>query len=157
MLFHGQAHTERELYVNKDMFFENLEETSLIGHRVVYDYINCTGIKMQDFTVANDLKLSCKGAHVKYVAALEEKREEKKSFNKNNKIKVLCEEIADVKTQKLNLESCIGTLKKDTDALFLECDSKTNAKEVLEIVAKSNAFRKSAIEKESMIVDLAKE
>ena len=48
-------------------------------------------------------------------------------------------------------------MKKDTDALFLECDSKTNAKEVLEIVAKSNAFRKSAIKKESMIVDLAKE
>ena len=102
-------------------------------------------------------KLSYKGAHVKDVAALEEKREEKKSFDKNNKIKVLWEEIADVKTQKLNLESCIGTLKKDTDALFLECDSKTNAKEALEIVAKSNAFRKSAIEKESMIVDLAKE
>ena len=35
-------------------------------------------------------------------------------------------------------------------------DSKINAKEVLEILAKSNAFRKSAIKKEIMVVDLAK-
>ena len=33
-------------------------------------------------------------------------------------------------------------------------DSKTNAKETLEIVAKSNAIIKSVIEKEIMIVDL---
>lgn len=38
----------------------------------------------------------------------------------------------------LNLESCIATLKKDADALFLQCGNKTNAKEVLEVVARSS-------------------
>ena len=47
---------------------------------------------------------------------------------------------------KVKLKSCISTLKSDADALALQCDSKTNAKEVFEIVAKSNAFRKSTIE-----------
>ena len=37
--------------------------------------------------------------------------------------------------------------------LVLQCGSKTNAKELLEIVV---AIRKSAIEKEIMVVDLAK-
>lgn len=40
-----------------------------------------------------------------------------------------------MKRQKLNLESYIGTLKKNADALFLQCDGETNAEEVLEIVA----------------------
>ena len=56
-----------------------------------------TGIEIQDFTVTDDLALSCKGVHAKYVAALEEKREIKESSDKNNKRKLLCEEIANVK------------------------------------------------------------
>ena len=56
-----------------------------------------TGIEIQDFTVTDDLALSCKGVHAKYVAALEEKREVKESSDKNNKRKLLREEIANIK------------------------------------------------------------
>ena len=59
---------------------------------------------------------------------------------------------------KVELITRIATLKSDADAdaLALQCDSKMNAKKVLEIVTKSNAFRKSAIEKDIMVVGLAK-
>lgn len=58
----------------------------------------CTGIEMQDLTVTNDIALSCKGSHTKYVATLEEKREVNESSDRNKR-KLLCEEIADVKRQ----------------------------------------------------------
>ena len=40
--------------------------------------------------------------------------------------------------------------------MALECESKTNAKEVMEMVIKSNSFRKTALEKENMVCDLSK-
>ena len=60
VLFHGQNQTEQGFDVNKDMFFENPEETSLIGQRIVFDHMSCSGIEIQDFTSTNDLTFSCK-------------------------------------------------------------------------------------------------
>ena len=60
VLFHGQIQTEQGFNVNKDMLVENLEETSLIGQRIVFNHMSCTGIEIQDFTLTNDLTLSCK-------------------------------------------------------------------------------------------------
>lgn len=71
VLFHGQFKTKRGFNVNKNRLVENFKETSLTGQRVVFNYVSCTGIEIQDFTVINDLALRCEGAHAKYVAALE--------------------------------------------------------------------------------------
>ena len=69
------------------------------------------------------------------------------------KRKVLIDEIANVKRSKVTLESCVTTLRKDADALSLECENKQDPVEIVKLF-KSNSFRKTAIEKEKAISKL---
>ena len=47
----------------------------------------------------------------------------------------------------ITLESCVTTLLKYADALSLECEKKQDS---VELVTKSNLFRKTAIKKEAI-------
>lgn len=47
----------------------------------------------------------------------------------------------------ITLESCVTTLRKYADALSLECEKKQDS---VELVTKSNLFRKTAIKKEAI-------
>ena len=38
-LSHGQVAVEREFSVNKELLFENLQQTSVISQRLIYDYV----------------------------------------------------------------------------------------------------------------------
>ena len=51
----------------------------------------------------------------------------------------------------ITLESCVTTFRKYADALSLECEKKQDS---VELVTKSNLFRKTAIKKEKAISEL---
>ena len=48
----------------------------MISQCIVYDRIKDSGDDIANFVISKDLAKSCKGAHKKYAAALEAKRDE---------------------------------------------------------------------------------
>ena len=84
ILSHGQSQTECGFNINKEILVENLQELSLISQCIVYDRIKDSGDDIANFVISKDLAKSCKGAHKKYAAALEAKRdgEQKKQQKK---------------------------------------------------------------------------
>ena len=74
-LSHGQAAVERSFSVNKQLFVDNLQETSLVGQKIVYDFLTYgQTAELHEFQIPNGLLLSCRSAHSRYVASLEEKK-----------------------------------------------------------------------------------
>ena len=68
------------------------------------------------------------------------------------KRKLTDDEINDVEKRKLDLETCVETLKNDADKLSFEVEQKND----LTLFIKANSFRKTAIEKTESISVLDK-
>ena len=52
-----------------------MQELSLVSQHIFYDHMKDSGDDTANFVIFNDLAKSCKGAHKRYAAALEAKRE----------------------------------------------------------------------------------
>ena len=68
-----------------EILVENLKQKSLVSQRIVYSYMTVgqsTNLHLHLFQIPRELLLSFKGAHARYVAALEE---EKKVLSENVK------------------------------------------------------------------------
>ena len=76
ILSHGHSQTERGCSISKVILIENLRELSLISQRILYNHMKDSGDDLASFVISRDLAMSCKGAHKRYAAALEAKREE---------------------------------------------------------------------------------
>ena len=63
---HGQAAIERGFNVNKDILSENLQESSLIAKRIVYDQIKARNSPLISFDVSLKLINKCKHANMAY-------------------------------------------------------------------------------------------
>ena len=58
ILSHGQSSVERGFSVNKEVLQDNLQETSLISQRLVYDTLQSNNTKPQKFVITKDLRKS---------------------------------------------------------------------------------------------------
>ena len=89
--------TLRGFSVNKDLLVENLNQQTLIEQWKVYDYFSLPGIDIHKYEIPPGLTKSCKSAYSRYKTALEEKRKEKVSTEKNLKRKLKMDELTDMK------------------------------------------------------------
>ena len=61
--------------MNREVLVENLKQQSLVSQRIVYNYMTVRhSANLHKFQIPRELLLSCKGAHAKYVAALENEK-----------------------------------------------------------------------------------
>ena len=90
-----------------------MKEKTLISLRTVYDEIrSCGGI--ESFDITNNLLLSCKGASRKYKEYLEQHKESSAESEQANKLKILSEEIDNLKRKKAGEEGLVD-LRNDSD------------------------------------------
>ena len=129
-----------------------ISRRSLKGQRIIYDHIQSENIKFQDFKLTNELVNSCKAAHERYTIPLEENKLSVIKNEKKVKRKLIDDEINHLKKRKLDLETCIGTLKKNADKLSFETEQKND----LTLLIKANSFRKTATEKAESVSVLDK-
>ena len=111
-LSHGQSQVERGSNVNKEILLEGG-----ISQRSAY-YIWSHWVwkhKFQDFKFTNELVKSCKVANQRYTIALEGNKLSVIENEKKVKRKLIDDEINDVKKRKLDLDTCVETLKKDAN------------------------------------------
>ena len=103
VLVHGQSQTERRFNINKAMLVENLEETSIKGQRLLYDYMASKNVTIYEFIILKEVTLSCKSACSKDKTAMESAKAETVSESCEKKRKILIGEIANVKRSKVTL------------------------------------------------------
>ena len=94
---HGQSAVERRFNVNKDLLVEFPNQQTLIGHRKVYNYFSSFTDDIHEYEIPSDQIKSCKLAYSEYQVALENKKKEKVSTEKNLKRKLKMDELADMK------------------------------------------------------------
>lgn len=89
------------------MLVENIEENSIKGQRLLFDFMVSKNVTIHEFIIHKELiyKTAMDGARAN---ALIESHGE-----------IFIDEIADVKRSKVALKSCVTSLRKDADALFL--------------------------------------
>ena len=103
ILSHGQSQVEQGFNINKNTLQENLQEKSLIGHRLIYDEVKASGKQPHNFEISNGLVLNCKTAHVRYIVDLAKNKENQApSIPKAacERRKLINERILDAKRQK---------------------------------------------------------
>ena len=133
-----------------------MEKTCLNAHRTVYDHMISSNVNVSEFVVKKKLIQSCKAAHSKYTAHLQETRKEKAKEKEGNKRNLLQEELATVKRKKLELETVVSCLQQDIEKYSIESCKKEDLKEMEALIIKANSFRTTVKEKLVTINDLEK-
>ena len=118
-------------------------EKYLLSHHIVYDYFTSLGVPVHKYYTPTDLVNSCKGAHARYVAAMESKKVECKKTKKKRKRKLILDEIAEAKWSRESATSCFATLNKDIIKYSFEGEEKSD----LTLLTKANALQKAVTEK----------
>ena len=59
-LNHGQANVERSFSVNKAIFDTNMNEISIVSHRIIKDHLSVHDLHPHTVAIINLLLLSCK-------------------------------------------------------------------------------------------------
>lgn len=149
-LSHGQAAVERGFSINKEVLVENMEKSSLISQRLVIDYLHHADKAIWELPLPAEMLKSCKLAHSRYFAALEAKKAEKADTANDLKRKLKREEIAEVETKKIKLQSSITTLEDDVETLSIQAEKK----EKMDLLVKANAFRQKVKEQKKTLADL---
>jgi len=137
VLSHGQSDVERGYSVNKEMLVENLEKSSLITQRLIYDAINADKIKLETMKLSPELMKNCELASSRYKAALRESNALKEKNEVSRKRKLAADDIAELKRKKLCEEECIQNLNQQVEEKSLEAEEKQD----FTLLAEANSFR----------------
>ena len=62
---HGQSVMERGFNINEHLLVENFSELYTRGQRLFYDCFQSLDVKLHEYTIPKELRLSCKQAHSK--------------------------------------------------------------------------------------------
>ena len=62
-LLHGQSAVGRGFSVSKELLVENLKKVSIVNQSIVYDHFIASEVKLNEFSISNELLKSCRFAH----------------------------------------------------------------------------------------------
>ena len=175
IMSHGQSTVERGFSTNKDILKTNMGKETLKAYRLVYDgLVNAPKMKTSEDKQAKDKQAkdkqanetdkgyqldvslipvtkkmmeACRNARQKYDAYLEEQKRKKVASAEETRKKSVKEQLTSLKGQRRKLESCVESLLKEADDLAQEAEKKMK----WDLVAKSNAFREKARDKQKQV------
>ena len=114
----------------------------------MYDEIrSCGGI--ESFDITHNLLLPCKGASRKYKEYLEQHKDISAESEQASKLKILSEEIVNLKRKKAGEEALVVDLRNDPDKFLKKAYATENLEEMRKFVVKANSFKETMRQKES--------
>ncbi|XP_052221862.1 uncharacterized protein LOC127838275 isoform X1 [Dreissena polymorpha] len=152
VLCHGQSDVERGFSVNKELVVENLAKETLIGQRIICDYVKTVG-GVLNVPITKDLLKSVQSSNAKYNAHLSVEKEKKLSEEKKLKRKLETEELNKLKDKKAKLENDVVMLEEKTEKLM----EKAEATRHFAFVTESNILRIGCKDKRRQLEELEKE
>ncbi|XP_063736841.1 uncharacterized protein LOC134862726 isoform X2 [Eleginops maclovinus] len=155
LLSHGQASVERGFSVNKEIETENMQEETLVAHRLVYDYVAIHG-GVTKVPLTLDLMKSVMAARSRYRVHLDEQRKKKETETQGKKRAHAEEQLQDLKVKRDSLHKVTESLGKEADELAEQAEGKAGSK-MAHLISKSNALRRAAKDKLSQLKVLGDE
>ncbi|XP_063730464.1 uncharacterized protein LOC134858472 isoform X2 [Eleginops maclovinus] len=155
LLSHGQASVERGFSVNKEIETENMQEETLVAHRLVYDYVAIHG-GVTKVPLTPDLMKSVMAARSRYRVHLDEQRKKKETETQGKKRAHAEEQLQDLKVKRDSLHKVTESLGKEADELAEQAEGKAGSK-MAHLISKSNALRRAAKDKLSQLKVLGDE
>lgn len=143
LLSHGQASVERGFSVNKNITVTNMKERTLIAQRVIVDHLHHVG-GVTNVGMTKELLQSAGCARQRYHAYLYEENKKREHTQQTKKRQVLQDEVDQMKMKRSKLQTNINALLTSADELAIEAE----ASDKISVLAKSNALRKAAKDKE---------
>lgn len=129
ILSHGNANVERGFPVNKQCIVENMEEETLVAHRLIHDTLNSLD-GLETLFITRSLITSVREAHSRYVKTLKEKNKlNTQEKEQKNKRKMKTEKIKELSTKKQKL---LEDTRKEIETIDAELKNLTQNETVLE-------------------------
>ena len=150
VLSHGQSFTERGFSINREVLDVNMQEKSLTSKRIVYDTLQDSDQKIHEINSTQDLRKHCRLAYQKYKTEMERITNENKQTEQTIERKLKLDEIESVKKQKLNIESCIDSLKEGIINETLAADQNQD----LIATARAASFCRTMQEKQTTLKEI---
>ena len=125
---------------------DNMEELTIIAQRAITDHLRSIG-GVQNLVMTKELLLSASSGRQKYHAYLDEERKKEEGKKKSEKRKAAFDEIDALKVKRKRVESIRTELVASSD----EYAQKAESLGKIQLVAKSNALRRAAKDKEAEI------
>lgn len=122
-LSHGQATVERGFSINKEVEICNIQEDTLVGHRIVCDYVSLHG-GVTKVPLTQELLASVSSARTRYRIHLETERQKKESEAQGLKRKAAEGHLEQLKTTRSSIQEVTENLVRDADGLSEEAESK---------------------------------
>ncbi|XP_065121844.1 uncharacterized protein [Paramisgurnus dabryanus] len=145
LLSHGQATVERGFSINKEVETENMQEDTIVAHRLICDFVVMHGGVTQ-VPLTKELMASVGAARSKYRLFLDQERIRKEKESQSQKRKLAEQSLQDLKKRKTSLEDVSVCLSREADALAEEAESKAGSK-MAQLLSKSNALKRAHKEK----------
>ncbi|KAK9976520.1 hypothetical protein ABG768_021725 [Culter alburnus] len=145
LLSHGQASVERGFSVNKEVETDNMQEETMIAHRLVCDYVDLHG-GVTKVPLTKELLVSVGAARSRYRIFLDQQRARKESEAGTQKRKLAEEYLTDLKRKKTTVQEVSTCLAREADMLAEEAEGKSGSK-MAQLLSKSNALRRASKEK----------
>ena len=155
ILSHGQATVERGFSVNKEVERCNMQENTVVAHRLVSDFVTQHG-GVTKIPITKELLSSVASARSKYRVYLDEERRKKESDEQGKKRKALEDHLEELKKKKKTVQEVSESLARDADNLAEEAEGKAGT-QMAQLITKSNALRRSYKEKIAELQNTAEE
>ncbi|XP_063076306.1 uncharacterized protein LOC134466336 [Engraulis encrasicolus] len=152
VLSHGQATVERGFSINKEVETCNMQEDTLVAHRIVCDFVSSHG-GVSKVPLTQELLSSVSSARSRYRNYLETERQKRESGAQSLKRKAAEDDLEQLKKRKRAVQEVADNLIHDADRLSEQAEGVQGTK-MAELIAKSNAFRRSHKEKVSELKKL---
>ena len=125
--------------------------------RMVVDYIKSKGYDSYGVPIDQKSVKSVKGFHCWYVDDLAKRKKISTNEERKKKLESLNENILSLKQKRDLLESMIVDLKKDSDEFTYNVEHETKLISVKQLIYKSNALKRAAVEKQEELDECLKE
>lgn len=145
LLSHGQASVERGFSVNKEVETDNMQEETMVAHRLVCDYVDLHG-GVTKVPLTKELLVSVGAARSRYRIFLDQQRARKESEVRTQKRKLAEEYLTDLKRKKTTVQEVSTCLAREADTLAEQAEGKSGPK-MAQLLSKSNALRRASKEK----------
>lgn len=155
LLSHGQATVERGFSINKEVETCNMQEETMVSHRLICDYVSICG-GLLNVPITKELLASAASARSRYRMHLDQQKKMKITDDQAKKRKALEDDIEDLKKKKRILVQVSTSLQKDADQLAEEAEGKSGTL-MAHLITKSNTLRKRYKEKTNELQQIEKE
>ena len=149
LLSHGQASVERGFSENKEIMTTNMSEKCLVSLRAIGDHVKNVG-GLHNVEITKPMLFAAASSRHKYCLHLDDQKKAKEEAERRQKRKAVMEELDDLKKKKRRTEDSMKALQKSADEFAEQAENKGD----MTLLAKSNAMRKSAKQKQQELASV---